>query len=256
MINKESRIATNLFKEEEEFLNHAGEMISRKNEGSVNWAEEYELLLSRYEKLLRQSNKLVRISDYAQKRLQMANSEINEKVVKLTEAEKKLKQMADTDVLTQLPNRRGVFKTVRSEVERALQSRTDFTLLLLDIDHFKKVNDQWGHSAGDFVLKETARIMRESLRTQDILGRWGGEEFLILLPRTDLTGARVLAEKVRSTIEDNSMVYEGERIAITISIGGVLHRTDLGMDKNLELADRALYRSKETGRNRVEFYDG
>jgi diguanylate cyclase len=255
MANKESQVATALFSEEKQFLNHANEMISNMDDENICWPEEYKILLKKYEKLLRQSNKLVRISDHAQKRLHMANEEINEKVVKLTRTEKKLKQMADTDMLTKLPNRRGSFTQIKEELKRADRNGRFCTLLLLDIDHFKRVNDIWGHSAGDFVLKEAARLMRRSLRTQDILGRWGGEEFIILLPRTELEGAKVLSEKVRRTIEDTTMNFEGKEIHITISIGGTLHPPGADLEKHLELADKALYCCKETGRNKVEFYE-
>jgi diguanylate cyclase (GGDEF)-like protein len=146
-------------------------------------------------------------------------------------------------------------KRIREEIAQAEQIGSSFTLLLLDIDHFKKVNDSFGHSSGDAVLKQTAQLMRENLRTQDLLGRWGGEEFLILLSRTDLQGARIFSEKVRLAVEKNTMICEGHDINITISIGGALYHPDSNMDRNLEMADKALYRSKDNGRNRVEFYE-
>ena len=246
---------TLLFGEDEDFLEYAEKIANKSNNCCDSWQLEYQTLFDKYKKLLRQSNKLVKISDHTQKKLYLANEEINEKVIELTEAEKKLQIMADTDLLTKLANRRGTYKRIEEEISQVNQSGVPFTLLLIDIDHFKRVNDRLGHKAGDLVLQQIAVIMQKSLRTQDILGRWGGEEFIIILPRTELNGAKILSEKIRETIEKSPVIYKESTVHLTISIGGILHHPGTDIEMNLDLADKAMYKCKKSGRNRVEFYE-
>lgn len=255
MSNNTNIYKDELYGEDEHFLEHAESIALHSGESVVSWQSEYQTLLTKYKKLLRQSNKLVKISDHTQKELHLTNEEINEKVIELTEAENKLQIMAETDLLTKLSNRRGTYKRIEEEIALVNQKSLPFPMLLIDIDHFKKVNDQLGHLAGDFVLKEIAQTMQKSLRTQDILGRWGGEEFIIILPRTDIEGAKILSEKIRKTIEESSVIYNTTTIKLTVSIGGILHQPGADLQKNLDLADKAMYRCKNSGRNRIEFYD-
>lgn len=155
------------------------------------------------------------------------------------------------DPLTGVSNRAQMDETLPREVERALRHETELSMLLIDLDHFKKVNDQYGHAAGDCVLRNSAQMMRQSLRTEDRIFRFGGEEFVVLLPSTDLEGARIVAERIRESLEQNSCNCEGHSLRITASIGvAQLHGEDnhhLLFDK----ADKAVYRAKAEGRNRV-----
>ncbi len=161
-------------------------------------------------------------------------------------------RQATTDVLTGLMNRRAFLPAVRGELARARRYRLPLTVLLLDVDHFKMVNDRYGHAAGDQVLASVGRTLQRTLRSSDLAARWGGEEFVAALTCTDLTGGRQAAERVRQAVEQ--MIVDdggGSRIPVTASVGVVLLRDDEGVDKLMDRADRAMYAAKYAGRNRV-----
>ncbi|MEI8133112.1 MAG: diguanylate cyclase [Leptolinea sp.] len=168
-----------------------------------------------------------------------------------------LEQLAVTDYLTNLYNRRYFMQRGMEEVKRANRNSQPLALLMMDIDHFKKINDTSGHAAGDLALQQVAATMKTSLREIDILGRMGGEEFAVLLPNTPLADAALLAERIRHSIENMTIQSPGELLisAITISIG-VAALTDgiLNIDGLLRNADAAMYRAKHNGRNCVEVY--
>ncbi len=128
------------------------------------------------------------------------------------------------------------------------------SFIMLDIDHFKSINDIWGHSAGDDILRSVATVLKKRLRESDLLGRVGGEEFLAVLPETNLEGARILAENLRTAVEQHTVRVVGtERISVTISLGIVIvDKPQPGeIDAYIKQADRALYHSKHAGRNRA-----
>ncbi len=155
-----------------------------------------------------------------------------------------LHEIARTDALTGLPNRREASHLLEMEVTRSTRSTEPFALVLADVDHFKKVNDELGHDAGDEVLKRIASILRRALRAQDTVARWGGEEFLCILPQTDDAGAVVAAEKARAAVEADAN-------GITITLGISVYASGRGIGDLLKDADVALYKGKEYGRNRV-----
>ncbi len=161
-----------------------------------------------------------------------------------------MQQMATTDGLTGLINHRHFQEKADTELARAARYAEPVSVLLFDIDHFKKVNDTYGHPAGDSVLKQVARILKEAVRTSDIAARYGGEEFVSLLVNTDLEGARVMAERIRSSIEKNKFVLDGKNIPVTVSVGYSSFPAD-GKEKGvlIEKADQALYYAKGHGRN-------
>ncbi|MBY6220210.1 GGDEF domain-containing protein [Marinobacter nauticus] len=163
----------------------------------------------------------------------------------------KLHEIATTDPLTGLLNRRAFMPLVRQEYARATRSDSVFSVILADLDKFKKVNDTWGHEAGDLVLLETATRLGSCLRQQDALCRWGGEEFLILLPDTDAEGAMIVAEKCRRQMADRAIDIHGVDHTQTLSLGAAEHRTSEGIDPLIIRADEALYWAKEHGRNRA-----
>lgn len=174
---------------------------------------------------------------------------------------KKLHKMASMDALTQVYGRRFFVETCMVEVNRVSRYGGRLAFLLIDIDHFKRVNDTYGHLAGDLVLQNVTKTFRNVLRASDVVGRYGGEEFAILLPETDVEGARNLAERLRSEVENTVSVYEGNRIGVTVSVGIAYFTIDACqaetngkalLDKLLQEADKALYRAKEKGRNQVQ----
>lgn len=163
--------------------------------------------------------------------------------------------LAMQDDLTGLNNRRSIQQALTRQIALARRSQRPLALLLIDIDHFKQINDTFGHLSGDKALRDVALCLRERLRAQDMVGRWGGEEFIALLPDTDAMGAGALAEDLRVAIEQASFsAIDGQPLAMTISIG--LHALELSSgnerDDMIGAADRALYLAKQNGRNRVE----
>ena len=163
-------------------------------------------------------------------------------------------RLAAQDELTGLANRRAVIAALERDVARSLRTREALALMMVDVDHFKQVNDRHGHLAGDAVLRHVAGLLRDRVRAQDIVGRYGGEEFLVVLPDTGLDGARHLALQLCTAVQATPCVWNGQTIAVTVSIGvfgGRLEPQD-HWDLLLHAADSALYRAKESGRNRVE----
>jgi diguanylate cyclase (GGDEF)-like protein len=161
-------------------------------------------------------------------------------------------RLASTDPLTGLPNRRFFGEFAKLDMDRFLRFGEPSSLLMIDLDHFKTINDTYGHAAGDEVLCRVAALSKLIFRSSDLFARWGGEEFVCLLPRTDEWGALQTAEKLRSAIEQLS-IFSGERaIPVTASIGAAsIDSTDRVIESALLRADNALYRAKECGRNCV-----
>jgi two-component system, cell cycle response regulator len=166
-------------------------------------------------------------------------------------AHQELQQLASTDPLTGLNNRRSIEPQLESEVSRARRHHAHLSVLIADLDHFKRVNDQYGHVVGDGMLCEVARRIETLLRKEDRAARWGGEEFLVLLPETDLEQAEIVAEKIREAIASRPVAVNGFRIPLTISIGVAAWADDADAESLIRRADKGLYRAKGSGRNRV-----
>lgn len=167
-------------------------------------------------------------------------------------AEEALQSAARTDHLTGIANRWEIMDRFNAEKGRAERHSTPLSIIIADIDHFKNVNDSHGHIAGDRVLRSIAHAITSSIRVEDTCGRWGGEEFLLLLPDTALDAAATVAEKLRQTVGELAIQWEGESIAVTMSMGVAQFRSGMSHDECIRLADQALYRAKSGGRNRVE----
>lgn len=164
-----------------------------------------------------------------------------------------LSQLALTDELTQLANRRSFVDSVSSELARCKRKECDSTMILLDLDRFKLINDTYGHFTGDTVLKSIANTLKETLRQYDIIGRLGGEEFAIFLGQTDTKLAAVIAERLRRNIEATPVYCSGKVVKVTASIGCSTQDKEATFESLYTAADEALYRAKNLGRNRVEF---
>lgn len=193
--------------------------------------------LAKYERKVRQLEKIVRISDQYQ--------------IMLHQLKERLEHASSYDSLTNLPNRR--YMTCRLEEAAAQAARnpeTGFTVMIADVDHFKAVNDNFGHAAGDRVLQAVARALELSLREYDQCARWGGEEFLLLFPNCDSDGVPKVADRMRRAVEEAPRINENIP-GPTISIGYTLHRPGENIDTTLLRADVALYRAKAAGRNCV-----
>jgi diguanylate cyclase (GGDEF)-like protein len=161
-------------------------------------------------------------------------------------------RMTIVDGLTQIHNKRALFEALEKELMRARRYERDLSLLMFDIDFFKRINDQYGHLAGDHVLRELARVVQERIRREEVFARYGGEEFVILLPETPLQGAAALAENLRARVANHAFVFQGERIPVTVSIGtALLGENDKVAADLIQRADEKLYEAKRGGRNRV-----
>ncbi|GAB2558902.1 GGDEF domain-containing protein [Rhodanobacter koreensis] len=165
--------------------------------------------------------------------------------------ERKLRELATKDALTGLSNRRHLLDLAQQEIARARRSIEEVSLILVDIDDFKLINDGHGHDAGDQVLVHASQLFRGICRAQDTVARWGGEEFLFLLPATGQDAVREFAERVRVTIAETRLEHAGESIRFSLSLGVATLAGSESLDDAISRADSALYRSKTEGRNRV-----
>lgn len=163
----------------------------------------------------------------------------------------KLEEAAIKDPLTGLHNRRKMIEVLENEQVRSERANQSFCIVMCDIDHFKKFNDTHGHDCGDFVLVEIAKLIKNSIRKQDYVGRWGGEEFLLVYPETLIDGGKTVTEKVRSAIENSVFNFKGIDLKITLTFGVAVHTKGKSIDFVIKEADNALYLGKQQGRNRV-----
>ena len=160
-------------------------------------------------------------------------------------------RMMITDGLTGIANRRKLDEAMENEFLRAKRYGRPLSIAILDADHFKKVNDNHGHIVGDFVLKKLATLFQQNIRREELLGRYGGEEFVVVMPEVDSSGAFQLAEKLRKTVEGTVFKSGEAELPITISVGVATLGAEESVKAFLDTADQALYKSKEDGRNRV-----
>jgi len=160
-------------------------------------------------------------------------------------------KMAHTDPLTQTNNRAAFDGYIKREISLAARHSKNLAVIFLDIDHFKAINDHYGHECGDITLTSVANWIKECLRGSDAVFRFGGEEFVILLSETDLAGAEIVAERIRSSIEAHALSYDMQSVSVTASLGvSVLHTNDTA-DSLVKRADDAMYKAKKNGRNQV-----
>ncbi len=192
------------------------------------------------------------------------NTELSETTVSLAsmkktvaERTKVLEQLSNTDPLTKVANRRALFERGNAEFSRIQRTKNKLTLILLDCDLFKNINDQYGHLFGDQVLQHICAVCSEEIRNIDFFARYGGEEFIIILPESELSGAIKTAARIQSSLANKAIVFEGTDVYVTLSVGicevTQQHRSFEDMIKD---ADTAMYRAKENGRNRIEVIDG
>lgn len=181
-----------------------------------------------------------------------AGQRILELQSELLAAKKELLVQSRTDPLTGVFNRRAILSQMEIEISRAKREKTKISLLMIDIDHFKKINDTYGHLVGDEVIKECVRRISDSIRIYDSIGRFGGEEFLVIMPGAEKADAFTIAQRIRSVIGGKDVIADGSGIPVTISQGVVTYTRDTTSNDLIAMADEALYRAKENGRNRVE----
>ena len=190
-------------------------------------------------------------------RLKASNDALQDSNRQLEALNEKLRELSTTDALTGLHNRLSFNQRFDYEFNRARRYRSSLAVVMMDLDHFKKVNDEHGHPFGDLVLRGVAQALRRELRDVDTLARYGGEEIVAILPETSHRDAEGVAERLRKGVEAERFEVDGRRVPVTVSLGVALYpsRVVESAADLLKLADEALYRAKEGGRNRVRFHE-
>jgi len=173
----------------------------------------------------------------------------------LIDAREHMRYQATFDKLTGIFNRAAIFEFLSKEVSRAKRAKTSLGIILLDLDHFKKINDTYGHLAGDEVLKNASQLIQSAIRPYDRVGRYGGEEFIIILPDADIEESTIVAERIRKSINNATITTSEGDLNVTVSLGVTAINKDYdkdNLDCIIKTADTALYTAKNSGRNRVE----
>lgn len=186
-----------------------------------------------------------RVKARANRKLESANSQIIAQQGKLEEAYKQMEELARRDQLTGLPNRRVALEEVDSEEKRFSRGQKPFALIMTDIDDFKTVNDSFGHDAGDRMLRFVATLFTQSLRAQDRVFRWGGDEFLFLLPETAMAGAQTFMAAVREKVQAGGLVFNGRPLRVSVSMGAGVYGSGSSIEECLRNADQEMYRSRQ-----------
>jgi diguanylate cyclase (GGDEF)-like protein len=192
---------------------------------------------------------LAEAADESARHVEAARLDLERKIVEHRKLEDELRRLAATDGLTGTLNRAGFFEPAQQMCEQ----REHLALLMVDVDHFKSINDQYGHAVGDSALRHIAVVLRQATRETDLLGRVGGEEFVVVLPNSSMAMAASVAERIRSRVAGSALEWGDRLIAMTVSVGVAIRQpNDRKIDDIMARADAALYRAKNSGRNRVE----
>jgi diguanylate cyclase (GGDEF)-like protein len=196
---------------------------------------------------VRAGQRMIELREQVESDRQLRDRQVAEMAV----LNRKLEAAAMTDVLTKLPNRRYAMRRLEDELNGALAAGAPLSVIMIDIDHFKQVNDRFGHDMGDLVLRETATVLRNTTRKGDYVCRLGGEEFLVICTKASLPQCAMTAERIRAAVEEHIIGFGFER-AVTVSLGAAsLECGARTVDELLKLADRRVYAAKAAGRNRV-----
>lgn len=179
------------------------------------------------------------------------SSEASKIEEKLKKSNSELELLVTTDHLTKILNRRSILERISNEIAIFERYGKPFSLIMADIDSFKGINDRYGHECGDFVLVAVSKLINNALRKCDSLARWGGEEFLVLLPETDLEAGIMTAERIRETVEREVYIFKGNKLPVTITLGVSAYNAGMGISGCVNEADKAMYQGKQKGKNCV-----
>jgi diguanylate cyclase (GGDEF)-like protein len=267
-----------LYLNEEKVVQQAEELCLDFGKRSGEVIGKFQGLIDAYRKSIREQQRLVRVSDRQQEQLRQLTQESQEKTLQLQEQaiylqslnrtleteieikkqlEAELRHLATTDSLTGSFNRHRFYEIGQYEWLRMERNKKPLAVIMLDIDRFKDINDNFGHATGDEALRYFARLCREKLRAVDTLGRLGGDEFGVLLPETGLESAVEVGERIRNAVNAYNIAgVRGETVNITVSVGVAVSHVGEKLETLLARADAAMYMAKEGGRNRVESMEG
>jgi two-component system, cell cycle response regulator len=231
-----------LFGDEQRTVSTGLALLALEESRDIPWRSHYEDLFGKYRKLVAQTRRLVRMGDRMQEELLGAREAVE--------------FQATHDFLTHLWNRAAIMDALDKELARRKREKGPLALIMADIDHFKQVNDLYGHPAGDAVLREASRRLESNVRPYDFVGRFGGEEFVVVVPGCDAQNGRVLAERLRLAFSDTPMVTLDGVFNVTLSLGVTAVDCERECDSAsmIREADQALYFAKNNGRNRVEVF--
>ncbi|NEV61049.1 GGDEF domain-containing protein [Thiorhodococcus minor] len=250
-----------LYAREESVIRRAEDMLDKLEEVSGGVRD----LATAYREGYRETARLVRISDRMQLDLHEANRKLTSQAEDLKrlnaalqaeierreQLEQELRRIASIDELTGTHTRRHLLELGEHEQRRRSRHGHALAVLMMDLDHFKRINDGFGHAAGDQLLRDFGFLLRSSLRKGDIAGRFGGEEFLAILPETDLETAKAVAERLCARVRANETLWNSRTLSVTVSVGVAALCADETLDKVIGRADHALYAAKAAGRDRV-----
>ena len=260
------RSGSQLYQQEFSWLQQARDSLVHLTEAtSPEVIDAYRQLLDHYERLLKDTVKVTDIGDVYLHKLAVSNekieeqrnnlaalvTQINTKNEELQAAYSRMELLSRTDPLTELSNRRDILEKIQQEISRFNRAGHSFCVLLIDIDDFKNINDSYGHELGDYILVASAKTMLGLVRRQDVVARWGGEEFLILLPETKQTDGAQVAEKLRASIADFPFKHRDVSARISVTIGVSSYQEVDDLDSCIRRADDALYSGKGQGKNCV-----
>ena len=240
----------------------------RRKDGSFFWAELYVTpvkdrdgkicgvlgIFANIDKEVQAEQSRNELTSYLEKLsedLENARNAMEKKNIELTEAYRHLEKLARFDPLTGLYNRRALEEIMQREIQRSMRTRRGFALALADIDNFKKVNDTYGHDCGDEVLKAVAEVFTGKIRNTDTVGRWGGEEFVFIIPETSQENVELVLERVRKATGERVVQCGETKLQISITIGYSYHSQQIEAEAMINEADKALYEGKHQGKNRV-----
>ena len=251
-MNDIDMIMRRVFKKERAIVEKSKMVLGKKGLTSEQLQQEYIQLLDSYQALLNESSKITKIGDINQKKLFDANLEIEGQ-------KERLYNLSVTDYLTGCHNRRYILETLGLEFMKSERYALSLSCILIDIDNFKRVNDNYGHQTGDYALKKIANAVQETVREVDLFGCYGGEEFLIILPNTKVYDAAIVAEKIRKRVSELKFEtgnIENESFILTLSLG--VADTHTGAPETVEEllcnVDKALYQAKENNKNQYVVY--
>ncbi|GAB6189905.1 hypothetical protein JCM30566_16470 [Marinitoga arctica] len=237
-------ISKNIFEREISLIRNSIKIIKKNNISLDDLKNEYKKLLEEYTKLFNELKKIIVISDIQENHLLKLKKE-------LEKSNSFFKTLSERDVLTGLYNRLKFDEIIKYQINLFNRENRVFSLIIIDIDNFKSINDNYGHNFGDKILIEFSDILKNNLRSIDYIFRWGGDEIAIILPNSNLNSSLIVAFKLQKMINDKFKKYN-----ISASFGLVEYNNNYSIDELIELADTSLYNSKKRGRNRISYFQG